>query len=100
MQLGIAAEGIKSVVLKLLAQQVESEKAKFAKLCAENLVHIGYDKNEPGKALHKPAPIKDTSSGDLLDNMLIHAHEQLAHLADDQQCSFAGNVTVHRPNPE
>lgn len=110
MQLGVnSLEGSKPDVLADIKRQVESEKVRFKKLCEENLVNIGQtppDKHGVFGYLHEPTPIEDTTSALLLDTVLKHAQEQLAHVPDElgeddeNKVSVSFNITIHRPNPK
>lgn len=99
MQLGFLASGTHADVLASVEKQVEDQKAKFAKECAEHQVFIGIDKD--GKTnLHRPHPIKDSASADLADAALLLFKEQTAHLKPDEECDVSFQITVHRRNPE
>lgn len=99
MNLGLYLSGTKEEILLLIDKKAENEKQRFNKVCQDNQVFEGWEDPElRTKPLHRKAPIKNDTSAVLIDAAVAHCKEMLSDLQDNEECSFAFQITIQRRN--
>ena len=100
MQLGIYLEGTKASCLAEIDRVAAKEYNRFKLQCDSYQVFTGYKNTSlHTDPQHVSKPIKDTTSLAAITAAVLHFKEQVEDLGDDEECSFAFQITVHRRNP-
>lgn len=96
---GIYLAGTKEDVLGGLDKKVEKEIARVEKLTSEYQILHGWDHSDPTKPvpLHTSAPISNEFTETIIRAFSDQAKEQLSDVGDEEECSVALQVTIHRP---